>query len=53
VGAIVSQRNNPQVITGSFDSSVKLWDLAAGKCMNTLTYHKKAWAYTGPLLSST
>ena len=31
-----------QVITGSHDSTIKLYDLAAGKCMSTLTQHKKA-----------
>lgn len=29
------------MVTGSSDSTVKLWDLAAGKCMTTLTHHKK------------
>ena len=29
------------MITGSYDSTVKFWDLAAGKCQHTLTYHKK------------
>jgi pleiotropic regulator 1 len=32
---------DPQVITASHDSTIKLWDLAAGKCMTTLTHHKK------------
>ena len=31
-----------QVITGSHDSTIKLWDLAAGKAMTTLTHHKKS-----------
>lgn len=30
-----------QVITGSYDSSIKLWDLRKGKVFNTLTFHKK------------
>lgn len=31
-----------QVITGSHDKTVKLWDLRKGKTMTTLTYHKKS-----------
>lgn len=31
-----------QVITGSYDTTIKLFDLAAGKCMSTLTHHKKS-----------
>lgn len=35
------QEADPQVITCSADSTIKLWDLAAGKAMSTLTHHKK------------
>ena len=31
-----------QVITGSHDKTVKLWDLRKGKAMTTLTHHKKS-----------
>ncbi len=30
------------MITGSMDSTIRLWDLAAGKSMATLTHHKKS-----------
>jgi pleiotropic regulator 1 len=30
------------VITGEYDAMIKTWDLAAGKCLNTLTNHKKS-----------
>ena len=31
-----------QIITGSHDKTIKMWDLRKGKTMSTLTYHKKS-----------
>lgn len=30
------------MITGSYDSFIKLWDIGSGRCINTLTNHKKS-----------
>lgn len=30
------------MITGSYDSFIKMWDIGQGKCVKTLTNHKKA-----------
>ena len=38
----MNQKTDPQVLTGSMDSTVRMWDLAAGKTVSTLTNHKKA-----------
>lgn len=42
VQTVVCQEGDPQLITGSNDSTVRLWDLAAGKTITTLTHHKKS-----------
>ncbi|EED24114.1 mRNA splicing protein (Prp5), putative [Talaromyces stipitatus ATCC 10500] len=41
VADVKCQEADPQIITGSLDSTVRLWDLAAGKTMGVLTHHKK------------
>ncbi|THG05894.1 hypothetical protein TEA_022222 [Camellia sinensis var. sinensis] len=33
---------DPQVVTGSHDTTIKFWDLRFGKTMTTLTHHKKS-----------
>ena len=40
VADVVTQTANPQVVTGSHDSIVRLWDLAGGKTKAVLTNHK-------------
>lgn len=42
VASVVTQATDPQIITGSHDSTIRLWDLAAGKSVCTLTNHKKS-----------
>ncbi|KAK6843342.1 hypothetical protein PG987_004202 [Apiospora arundinis] len=41
VADLKCQAADPQIITSSLDSTVRLWDLAAGKTMGVLTHHKK------------
>ncbi|PPD67813.1 hypothetical protein GOBAR_DD35303 [Gossypium barbadense] len=33
---------DPQIVTGSHDTTIKFWDLRYGKTMSTLTHHKKS-----------
>ena len=40
--SVAAQAAEPQVITGSMDNFVKLWDLKMGSCATTLTNHKKS-----------
>jgi pleiotropic regulator 1 len=42
ISDVKCQESDPQVITGSMDSTIRLWDLAAGKTMTTLTHHHKS-----------
>lgn len=41
VGTILSQVPDPQCVTGSQDSTIRLWDIRTGKATTTLTFHKK------------
>jgi pleiotropic regulator 1 len=42
VASVLTKSTHPQIITGSHDTTIKLWDLVAGKCFTTLTHHQKA-----------
>ena len=42
VAAVETQALEPQVITGSMDGTIRLWDLVAGRASAVLTNHKKA-----------
>ena len=35
------QNDEPQIISSSHDKMIRLWDIRTGKCMKTLTHHKK------------
>ena len=41
VEAIACQADEPQIITGSHDKTVRLWDIRTGATTKTLTQHKK------------
>jgi len=40
VADVITQSSDPQVITASHDSTIRLWDLATGRSITTLTHHK-------------
>lgn len=42
VASVIAQSAEPQVITGSHDTTIRLWDIAQGKSICTLTNHKKS-----------
>ena len=46
VASLVTQSTEPQVITGSHDSTIRLWDIASGRTVSTLTHHKKSSTLT-------
>lgn len=39
---VATQEADPQVISSSMDSMIRLWDLVAGKTQTVLTHHKKS-----------
>ena len=41
MNSILSQATKPQVISSSQDKTIRTYDMTAGKCMTTLTHHKK------------
>ncbi|RZC42066.1 WD40 domain containing protein, partial [Asbolus verrucosus] len=42
VASVIAQVSEPQVITGSHDTIIRLWDLAAIRSICSLTNHKKS-----------
>lgn len=42
VASVACQESDPQIISGSMDSTVRLWDIVAGKTMTQLTHHHKS-----------
>lgn len=42
VASVICQSAEPEIITGSHDCTIRLWDLAAGKSRATITNHKKS-----------
>jgi WD40 repeat protein len=42
IAALECQSVEPQILSGSHDTTLRCWDLAAGKCSTVLTNHKKS-----------
>lgn len=42
VACVQCQATEPQVLTGSHDTTIRLWDLVGGRARATLTHHKKS-----------
>ena len=36
------QEDEPQLVSGSADCSIRLWDISTGKKFKSLTHHKKS-----------
>lgn len=42
IASLLTNANDPQVISGSHDKQIRLWDLRKATALKTLTYHKKS-----------
>ena len=42
VFSVAAQANEPQIISGSADATIRLWDIISGNTIKTLTKHKKS-----------
>lgn len=42
ISSVKCQPNEPQIITGSHDTTIRCWDIRIGKRISTLTNHKKS-----------
>lgn len=42
VASLLTHAADPQVVSGSHDKQVRLWDIRTGNTLHTLTYHKKS-----------
>lgn len=42
VASLLTHAADPQVISGSHDKQIRLWDIRTGNTLHTLTYHKKS-----------
>lgn len=40
ISSVTFNSDNSKIISGSWDKTVKIWDVKTGQCINTLVGHK-------------